>query len=293
MPKRTGLGKGLDALIPIGDFEPAGETYTFDAGVSQIALKQIRPNPHQPRTRFNPEELAELAASIREHGVIQPLLVTRGSRPEEYILIAGERRLLAAQQAGLEKVPVILREATEQERVELALIENVQRADLGALETAEAYRQLAEVYGLAHEEIAFRVGKSRVTVTNTLRLLKLPAPVQQALVEFRISEGHARVLLSLPTTQAQEAALDTILKNDLSVRQTEEFVRKLIGHRPRLQPVSAPLPEVAEIESRLREALGTRVTLNHRKKGGTLVIHYYSDEELNALITLMTRKTSD
>jgi ParB family chromosome partitioning protein len=282
MPKRTGLGKGLDALIPVGEFEPAGEAYTFDTGISHIAINLIRPNPHQPRTRFNPEELAELAVSIREHGVIQPLLVTRSSEPDEYTLIAGERRLLAAQQAGLHKVPVIIREATELERVELALIENVQRADLGALETAEAYRQLADEFGLAHEEIASRVGKSRVTVTNTLRLLKLPASVQQALAESRISEGHARVLLSLPTPQAQDAALDTILKNDL-----------LIGQKPARQPVIDPSPEVAEIESRLREALGTKVTLNHRKKGGTLVIHYYSDEELNTLITLMTRKPTD
>jgi ParB family chromosome partitioning protein len=190
-------------------------------------------------------------------------------------------------------VPVILREATEQERVELALIENVQRADLSPLETAEAYRQLAEVYGLPHEAIAARVGKSRVTITNTLRLLKLPVPVHRALAEELITEGHARVLLSLSSHQAQEAALDTILKNNLSVRQTEELIRKLTGQKPTSRFVPSPPPEIAEIESRLREVLGTKVTLNHRKKGGTLVIHYYSEEELNSLIALMTRNIVD
>jgi ParB family chromosome partitioning protein len=280
-PRRTGLGKGLDALIP------GGENALPSGDVTLLPVERISPNPRQPRSRFDPEELAELAASIREHGVIQPLIVTRSDQPGQYTLIAGERRLMAARQAGLREIPALLREASEQQRVELALVENVQRADLGPLEAAEAYRQLAEEFNLSHEEIASRVGKSRTTITNTLRLLNLPADIQQALVEQAISEGHARALLALPTPQAQNAALHTIMKYSLNVRQTEELVRKLSGLQPEKPTKLAPPPEVKAIEERLRQRLGTRVTLTRRGKSGRLVIHYYSDEELNALIDLI------
>jgi ParB family chromosome partitioning protein len=199
-------------------------------------------------------------------------------------LIAGERRWLAARQAGLDTVPAIVREASEQQRLELALIENVQRTDLHPLEAAEAYRQLAEDFGLSHEEISERVGKSRVSITNTLRLLKLAPAVQKALAENRISEGHARALLSLATGLAQEAALETILARDLTVRQTEELVRKLTGKRPPAVPRAALPPEYTDLEQRLRTRLGTRVNLTRRGAGGSVVIHYYSDEELNALV---------
>ena len=282
MTKRSGLGRGLDALIPSEDdfTAPAGSS----SGITQLAVSAISPNPRQPRVRFDPAELAELAASIREHGILQPLIVTQGEQPGQYILIAGERRLLAARQAALENVPAMVREATQQELVELALIENVQRADLGPLEAAEAYRQLVEDFGLSHEAVAERVGKSRVTVTNTLRLLKLPSVVQEAIAEERITEGHARTLLALTTPQAQAAALQSILKNDLNVRQTEELVRRLSGERlPRPPKIGLPA-ELAAIEDRLRHRLGTKVSLNPTRKGGTLVIHYYSDEELDALV---------
>jgi ParB family chromosome partitioning protein len=191
---------------------------------------------------------------------------------------------LAARQAGLETVPAVLRDASQQQLVELALVENVQRADLGPLEAAEAYRQLEEDFNLSHDEIATRVGKSRVTVTNTLRLLRLPPEVQRVLAEGQISEGHARALLGLSTIQAQMAALQSILKHDLNVRQTEQLVRKLSGQKPSrvLQPSQSP--EIVALEERLRSYLGTKVSLNRRRKGGTLVIHYYSEEELNALI---------
>lgn len=281
MPRRRGLGKGLDALIP------GRESALPESGVSLLPADQISPNPRQPRSRIDPQELAELAASIQEHGVIQPLIVTRGEQPGHYTLIAGERRLLAARQAGLQDVPAILREASEQQLVELALVENVQRADLGPLETAEAYRQLAEEFSLSHEEIAARVGKSRTAVTNTLRLLKLPLEIQQALAEEAISEGHARALLALPTPQAQKAALQTILKKGLNVRQSEELVRRLSGQRPERPPKPPSSPEVEAIEERLRQRLGTRVTLNRRGNRGRLIIHYYSDEELNSLIGLI------
>ena len=277
MTRRPGLGRGLDALIP-GSERPAA------ARLNSVPVDQIAPNPRQPRAHHDPEELADLAASIREHGVLQPLIVTQEAEGEGYTLIAGERRLLAARQAGLESVPVVVREAGDQQRLELALVENVQRADLSPLETAEAYRQLAEDFELSHEEIAARVAKSRVSVTNTLRLLKLPEAVQKALAEGRISEGHGRALLALPTAQAQTAALHTILTHDLNVRQTEELVRRLSGERPPQREKPAPLPEITALEERLQASLGTRVSLNHRRKGGTLTIHYYSDEELNALV---------
>lgn len=277
MSRRAGLGRGLEALIP-GSAPQTG-------AVSQLPVESIAPNPRQPRTRFDPEELAELAASIREHGVLQPVIVTHDEDGDHYVLVAGERRWLAARQAGLTHIPAILREASDQQRLEMALIENVQRADLGPLETADAYHQLVEDFSLSHEEIAIRVGKSRAAVTNTLRLLKLPEAVRQALAEGKISEGHARSLLALPTPQAQAAALLTILVHELNVRQTEALVRRLNGERPAPVEKPAPPPEVADLERRLEDSLGTRVSLKRGSQGrGTVVIHFYSDEELDALI---------
>lgn len=278
MSRRTGLGRGLDALIP------GGENNSRAVGVQQVAVDHITPNPRQPRSDFNPASLAELAESIREHGILQPLIVSSGDQPGMYVLIAGERRLMAARQVGLDKVPVIIREASEQEHLELALIENLQRANLNPLEAAEGYRQLAEEFNLSHDEIALQVGKKRSTVTNTLRLLNLPPVVRQALADGRISEGHGRVLLALPTSQAQEATLQTILVKELNVRQTEELVRLMSGQKSPRPTRPGPGAEVLALEERLRTGLGTRVTLNQRRKGGTLVIHYYSNEELDALV---------
>ena len=291
MTRKGGLGKGLDALIPGGGFEaeptnpPSGsEQGSGTGGVTQVPVDKIQANPRQPRTHFNPDELDELAVSIAEHGIIQPLIVTKKPEDTMYTLIAGERRLLAARKANMATVPVIVREANQQDLVELALIENVQRSDLSALETAEAYRQLAGEFGLTHEQIADRVGKSRVSVTNTLRLLQLPASVQQALASGEISEGHARALLGLANSQAQAAALRSILDKNLSVRQTEELVRRMSGEKP---PAAAPrqLPaDLNDIQERLRSGLGTRVTLTHGPKGGTVTIHYYSDADLEVLL---------
>lgn len=281
MAKKSGLGKGLDALLP------TEESQLPESGITHIPIANIIPNPRQPRTNFASDELDELAISIREHGVIQPLIVTQTEAAGQYTLIAGERRLLAAQLIELEEVPVIIRGASDQDLVELALVENVQRADLGALETAEAYRQLTEDFNLSHEEIAARVGKNRVTITNTLRLLKLPDDVKESLAEGIITEGHARALLALPTPEAQSAALKSILKNDLNVRQTEELVRKLGGEKPQRLSPPPPDPEIKALEEQLRQRLGTRVTLNQRSKGGTLTIHYYSAEELNTILDLI------
>lgn len=279
MPPKAGLGRGLGALIPGNEDEQRAT-----GGVLMVAVDSISPNPRQPRSHLAPEALAELTASIREHGVLQPLIVTPGEEEGRYILIAGERRLEAARLAGLSSVPVIVREATDQQRLELAIIENIQRADLNPLEEAEAYRQLAEDFHLSHEEIAARVGKSRVTVTNTLRLMKLPDAVKNALIEGKISEGHARALLALPTPEAQSAALRTILAQELNVRQTEELVRKMSGERPPRKTPPAPPPEITELEERLRASLGTKVILRAGRKGGTVTIHYYSEEELEALL---------
>jgi ParB family chromosome partitioning protein len=272
--KKHGLGRGLDALLPV---EPAPE------GTSEVAVALIRRNPRQPRSGMAEGELDELAASIKEHGVLQPLVVSAGAVPGEYTLIAGERRLEAARRAGLERVPVVVRAATEQERLLLALIENVQRADLSPLETAEAYRQLNDEFGLSHEEISKRVAKSRVAVTNTLRLLRLPEAVRRALASGQLTEGHARALLALPTYHAQAAAADTVIRKALNVRQTEELVRRLLGKRTS-KPAPAKLPpDLRALQRKLQEAFGTRIDLRRAKRGGTLVFYFYSDEELDAL----------
>lgn len=277
MSRKGGLGRGLDALIPRSDQPSHNE-------ITHIRVDRIMPNPRQPRAKINTAEIAELADSIREHGLIQPLVVSYDEANQQFVLIAGERRLRAARQAGLSSVPVIVREATDQQRLELALIENLQRLDLNPLEAAEAYRQLVEDFQLSHEEISKRVGKNRTTVTNTLRLLKLSNAVQKALMDNIISEGHARALLSLSSPQAQDAALQTILARDLNVRQTEELVRKLGGQQPRTKFKTMPNPEILAIEEKLRNQLGTKVRLHPRNKGGTLIIHYYSDEDLESLL---------
>jgi ParB family chromosome partitioning protein len=279
MTKKRGLGRGLDALIP-SSFE---DQIPAD-GVRRVAVDQILPNPRQPRAAVEAAELEQLADSIREHGVLQPLVVLPADTTGTFTLIAGERRLRAARLAGLSEVPVIVREASDRQQLEWALIENLQRLDLNPLEAAEGYRQLVEDFNLSHEAVAERVGKSRTAVTNTLRLLKLSAPVRKALGENRISEGHARALLALSSAGSQSAALQTILNQDLNVRQTEELVRRLSGERRKAAPRKASSPEETALEEQLRESLGTRVSLRRTPKGGSLVIHFYSDEELNALV---------
>lgn len=285
MTQRKGLGKGLDALIPTGGKTPVTPTSHMGggSGVQQVAVESIKPNPHQPRNHFKEEDLADLAASIREHGVIQPLIVT-ANRDGMFTLIAGERRWQASKRAGLKTVPVIVRQASNQEMLEVALIENVQRADLNAIEEAEAYRQLVEEFGLSHEAVARRVGKNRATVTNTLRLLNAADTVKQALVDGKISEGHARALLALSTQKAQASALITIMNLSLNVRQTEELIRKLSGQKPAKAKKPSRNANVSDVEKRLQKSLGTKVALKYGKKGGTVTIYYYSDEELDSLL---------
>jgi ParB family chromosome partitioning protein len=289
MTKKRGLGKGLQALIP----ESAGQWESREPqeqpvgleGLRQVPVADIVPNPHQPRAPLDESGLAELAASIAEHGLIQPVIVTGVGAG--YQLIAGERRWRAAQQAGLPTIPAIVKEATPQEMLELALVENVQRDDLNPLEEATAYRQLMDEFGLTQEQVAERVCKSRSAVGNTVRLLRLPAAARAALLEEKITEGHGRALLALPTAEAQTAALGTVLKRGLNVRQTEELVRRLLGQTP--PPAPRPLaPEIKAVQDRLQQRLGTRVSVSHSNRGGRIVIHYYSDEELESILEQIT-----
>jgi len=283
MAKRKGLGKGLDALIPAGETKTSGG----GSGVTQVSVDLVQRNPRQPRERFDIDELESLAVSIREHGVIQPLIVSPGKNGV-YILIAGERRLQASRKAGLKTVPVVVRHATDQQLLELAIIENVQRADLNPIEEAEAYQHLSKEFKMSHEKIAERVGKSRVAVTNTMRLLDACAAVKQALVDGRITEGHARALLALSTAKAQEALLNQVVNLDLSVRQTEALAGKYSGKKTASTKKAGKNADVSDVERRLRSSLGTKVALKHGKRGGTVTIYYYSDEELDTLLEKLT-----
>ncbi len=294
--RRRGLGRGLGALIAGSPAASPEQASTLMAqaeagGIRMLPVDAIQPNPHQPRSHFDPEALEELAASIAEHGIIQPLIVTRATdSPEGYWLVAGERRWRAARLAGLTEVPAILREATPQQLLEWALVENLQRADLNPLEEATAYQTLMQEFGLTQAQVAERVGRSRSAVANTVRLLALPPRVQEALANGAISAGHARALLALPTPQAMEVALEQILARDLTVRQTEALVKR--WEQPE-EPSSEAEPQVDEslvaylrsLEDRFRERLGTKVRLERQPGGrGRLVIHFFSDEDLEHLI---------
>lgn len=275
--KRQALGRGLDAL-----FSSSGERAPREDGVRSVPIDQILPNPRQPRSMMDREKLDELAASIKVHGLIQPLVVTE--TVEGYVLIAGERRWRAAQLAGMEQIPVIVKETTPQSMLELALIENIQRADLNALEEANAYRQLIDEFGLTQEEVAQRVGKARSTVANLVRLLTLPESVQVAVNDGRLGGAHARALLPLPTPEMQVATMNQVLRLGLSVRQTETLVTNLMAEKqPQPKQRRQLPPELVELQDRFESALGTRVNIEAGSKGGRVVIHYYSDDDLNAL----------
>lgn len=291
--RRQGLGRGLGALLsrttpyPDEEFDEA-QSRSEGSGVLELPIGSIQANPHQPRARFGPGSLTELAASIREHGIIQPLIVTESpDQPQRFWLITGERRLRAAHQAGISTVPVIVREATSQQLLELALVENLQRADLSPLEEAAAYDALVNEFGLTQAQVADRVGKSRSAVANALRLLGLPAAAKTALNDEVISAGHARALLGLVGEEDVQKALDQILARELSVRQTEALVRRWLE-----EPPAAELPEAnphieAQLrfwENRFRDRLSTKVSLDRKADGsGRLVVHFYSDADLEAI----------
>lgn len=279
--RRGGLGRGLGALIP--ELDPAAPAVAT-AGL-EVAITEISPNPYQPRTTIDQTTLHQLAASIRTHGVIQPLVVTGEPGSGRYLLIAGERRWRAAQLAGLELVPVVIKEATPRAMLELALVENVVRADLSPLEEAAAYRQLIDEFGLTQAAVAERVGRSRVSVTNTMRLLTAPEAVQAALSGNEITEGHARALLGLPTAADQITALNLVIERALTVRQTEDLVRRWGTRQEARQQAALPLSaNERHVIERVQSTLGTRVTFKRdRTGGGALTLHFHSDEELDAL----------
>ncbi len=288
--ERRGLGRGLGALIPANLTVASAPGTPGESGLLSVALDDIVPNPRQPRQGMNPAELEELAASIREHGLIQPLIVAPlpaapDGRPR-YQLIAGERRWQAARLAGLARVPVVAKSVTSRELLELALVENIQRADLNALEEAAAYQQLVQEFGLTQEEVAARVGRSRVTIANAIRLLRLPDEVKNALREGRVSEGHARAILGLSDAGDQLAVLRAVEKRALSVRQTEELVRRLASATEPEAPAPRPSPQTRALEDAFRGALGTKVALARGERGrGRLVIYFYSEEELQSIYT--------
>ncbi|MCB9076684.1 MAG: ParB/RepB/Spo0J family partition protein [Anaerolineaceae bacterium] len=279
MSKRRGLGKGLSALIPQSDDSDTD----LPAGALEIPVDQIAPNPHQPRQEFDQIQLRELADSITEHGLIQPLIVTQVGL--SYQLIAGERRWRASQLAGLETVPVIVKETTPQQMLELALVENIQRADLNPLEEARAYAQLMEEFGLTQEAVAERVSKSRTAVANTVRLLNLTDETKAALASGTISEGHARALLGLKSDRDQLKALAIIIEKSLTVRQTEALVKQMLSGDHLAKPKRPPLtPHDKAMLEKFESRLGTRVELSRtEEETGKLTIHFYSEEELQAI----------
>ena len=306
MSRKTGLGRGLSALIPDNqqneENQPTSRIQTDqqgtpDSNILEIATDDIKPNPNQPRTHFNEQDIEQLARSIKEHGILQPLLVS-DKENGTYQLIAGERRWRAAKIANLEKVPALVRETNPQEILELALIENIQRADLSALEEAAAYQKLANDFQLTQQEIADRVGKSRTTITNTLRLLELPDKIQKSLDNNEITEGHARALLGLSNAEDMIQNLEVILSRNLNVRQTENIVKnQRLSNESHTEMENTPiksddnkleinLPDSRHISVTLQRLFGTKVTVQRANDGsGTLTIHFYSEEEYEGILS--------
>lgn len=248
--------------------------------VQEIEVSKIIPNPYQPRLEFVEAKMQELADSIKEHGIIQPLIVTE--KGNGYELIAGERRLQAAKLAGVEKVPVIVREAGNQDKFELAIVENVQRHDLNLIEEAKSYKKMADEFDMSQEEIAKKIGKSRSSVANRMRLLELPVEIQKALISGRITEGHAKLLLAIPNPEKQRAFFEMILKDKLTVRQTEEKTKE-VSVRPHKRKVTVD-PEIKNLEDEISAAFGTRVKVKKSGAGGRIMIEYYSKEELDSIL---------
>lgn len=298
MSKNYGLGRGLSSLIPPKkinepdkDFNyfgsvPATKNSPIDFvkddknNIKEVDIIKIIPNPHQPRVNFDKEKLEDLAASIKEYGIIQPIVAS--FKEGRFEIIAGERRFEAAKLAGLRTVPVIVRKANEQQKLELAIIENIQRHDLNLIEEAQSYLKLAQDFDLSQEEVAVKVGKSRSAVANKIRLLKLPMEIQKALMDGQINEGHAKAILALENPEKQRALFDLIIKNGMNVRQAEEKTKE-VSVRTHKRVINVD-PENKEIEDKLSSFLGTKVKLSKSKMGGKITIDYYSKEELNNLL---------
>jgi ParB family transcriptional regulator, chromosome partitioning protein len=282
-PKET---KALEEVKKIAEKNITEEKIALRKGMEFIAVDLIVPNPHQPRTRFNESKLAELADSIVEHGIIQPLIVTKLGE-DEYELIAGERRLEAAKIAGLKEVPIVIRDINDQKKAEWALVENVQRHDLNSMEEAKAYKKMQENFDMTQEEIAVRVGKSRSTIANSLRLLHLPIEIQRALMDEKISEGHAKTILGIINPEKQRALFELILRENLNVRQTEMKVREILGgeHRKKKRDLD---PETYSKQEELSQSLGTKVEIKKSLRGGKIIIDFYSEEEFDSLLNNLT-----
>lgn len=282
MAKIGGLGKGMAALLQVSDVADAGKNYFV------CPIEKIRPNRNQPRKFFAVERLEELAASIREKGIIQPLVVTK--KDDHYEIIAGERRWRAAQKAGLHEIPVVIREAAPDAIMELALIENIQRQDLNAIEEAQAYRSLVEQFSISQDDVAKRVGKSRTAVTNSLRLLKLPEVIQQDIIEERLSMGHARALLALDSNEQLDRARQEIITKQLSVRGAEELVRRLKAHQHVVPAKRMQQPDLlmVSLEEQLQKRFQSRVAIRKvGTKGGRLEIHFSNSDELTRIVDLL------
>ncbi|MBI5831641.1 MAG: ParB/RepB/Spo0J family partition protein [Armatimonadetes bacterium] len=278
---RSGLGRGLASLLP----DAAGAA---PGSALQVAVDLVRPNPYQPRRDFDESALADLVASIRQHGVVQPITLREAPDGQGYQLIAGERRLRAAKLAGLPTIPAVVRPCNERELIEIALIENLQREDINGIEAAVAYRRCLDDFSLTQDELAERLGKSRTTIANTLRLLKLPPALQQAIAEGRLSEGHGRALLSLADCHAQAAVAERIMAEQLSVREAEALCREpqAAGRRSAAaaKAGAAVDPDVAVFENLMQRALGTKVEIRAGRGGaGTVVVHFYNQEDLERI----------
>ena len=290
-----GLGKGLNALMPEAEKEAGNEVFAAQTTTSaelEIDVDKLLPNPHQPRTEFDKEALQELADSIKENGVIQPVLVEKADG-DNYYIIAGERRTRAAKLAGLKKIPVRIQKFSEEKKLEVALIENIQREDLNALEEALAYRKLMDMCGITQDEVARRVGKNRTTVTNSLRLLKLPEDMQTSLANDEITAGHARALLSVTNPADQRILFARILGQDLSVRETERQAAELNGGGKaavKVKPKKAAEkkdPDISSLEERFIEALGTKVQLKGSLDKGSVQIEYFSRDDLDRIFQII------
>ena len=276
MAKRKALGRGLSALFPD---TVMSET---DKGFFYCPIESISPNPHQPRQNFSDPELIKLADSIKEKGVIQPILVSKTK--DGFQLIAGERRWRAAQKAGLDKIPVWIRDVSPAETLELALIENIQRKDLNPIEESSAYHELMQKFHLTQEALSKRVGKDRSTIANFLRLLKLPAIIQQDLIDGQLTTGHARVLVAIESLSAQKEVRDCIIKKSLSVRQTEDLVKKILTPQKPQSPTTETDYYIESLSKDLQKSLGTKVVIRRKDKKGKIIIEFYSDEDLGRLI---------
>jgi len=275
---RAGLGRGLASLIPVGPSLPEAPV---DAPVREVPIERIVVNPYQPRATFDAHDIEALAQSIATHGVLQPVLLTE--TPEGWRLIAGERRLRASVRAGLTTIPAVIRSADEQDQLALALVENLQRSDLNALDEAAAFRRLMDEFGLTQEQVAQQVGRTRAAVSNTLRLLGVAPELQDALRAGRISEGHARALAGLPDHAEQVRLLALVEQRGLSVRQTEQLVRQQArtdASTSRVSPARAGDPDLEHMTARLRETLGTKVVLTPGRKGGRIIIDWYESDDL-------------